>query len=702
MSLTERLNQPDREFTPIPFWFLNGDLKDREIRRQMEGFSAHGVYGVVLHPRMGLSKRIGYLSKTFFHYIKTAVKEAKRLDMKIVLYDEGMYPSGSACGLVTKGHPELASEGIVLTDRLLEGDELLADTALGKLAARKSGGTLRGIHWGEDDGEANAPQSADILNQRAVDRFIALTHEQYYYELEEYFGSTIIGFFTDEPSILGRNTENMFPWTHGFAAEFTSAGGKAEELAGLFSGEENASVKLYHRMIAEREGRVYYGSLSRWCEAHGIALMGHPHESDDIEAEKYFHIPGQDLVLRRVAPEKNAVEGVDSTMGKCSADAAVLMNRRRNSNECFGACNREDNPWQLSGGDIKWYLDWLAVRGVNLFIPHAFYYSIAGKRKEERPPDVGPNSMWWPWYRSWAVYMSRLSCLMTDAELHASVAVLCGNRDLKPELTAELYRRQISFQYLPGSVWPACRVENGRLICQDRQYDVLLGDDGNRFPGVCRDIRKAAGDCFCNPPAPELRCAHITRDHTQCWFLVNEGEKEINTEITLPVKSRLGSYDLWTGRSYAVKTEQKEQTVCTKLSLPRRGSFLLFCCTEEEYEKLEMPVKAKEIQQPAFVLESESGKQICKNYTAQITCSAAEAEEELLVLTIEAEEMAELKVNGVSAGVSFWSPHRFEIQKLVREGLNQLDLTVYGSLANRYGRAVPYGLGIREFETDGE
>lgn len=68
------------------------------------------------------------------------------------------------------------------------------------------------------------------------------------------------------------------------------------------------------------------------------------------------------------------------------------MHRRRNANECFGACNKDDNPWQLSGGDIKWYTDWLAVRGVNLFIPHAFYYSIRGKRKDERPPDVGPTA----------------------------------------------------------------------------------------------------------------------------------------------------------------------------------------------------------------------------------------------------------------------------------------------------------------------
>ena len=51
--------------------------------------------------------------------------------------------------------------------------------------------------------------------------------------------------------------------------------------------------------------------------------------------EKYFAVPGQDLVLRWLAPEKDGLAGMDSTMAKCSADAARLMGRRRNSNECL-------------------------------------------------------------------------------------------------------------------------------------------------------------------------------------------------------------------------------------------------------------------------------------------------------------------------------------------------------------------------------
>ena len=62
------------------------------------------------------------------------------------------------------------------------------------------------------------------------------------------------------------------------------------------------------------------------------------------------------------------------------------------------------------------------------------------------------------------------------------------------------------------------------------------------------------------------------------------------------------------------------------------------------------------------------------------------------VLTLEAEEMAELTVNGVFAGVSFWGPHRFDLTGLLTAGQNKLRLTVTGSRANLYGKPVPYGL----------
>ena len=56
MELINLLDRPGREYTPFPFWFLNDELTAAELRRQLEDFAAHGVYGVVLHPRIGLPR----------------------------------------------------------------------------------------------------------------------------------------------------------------------------------------------------------------------------------------------------------------------------------------------------------------------------------------------------------------------------------------------------------------------------------------------------------------------------------------------------------------------------------------------------------------------------------------------------------------------------------------------------------------------
>ena len=686
MKLLDLLSVPDREFTPVPFWFLNGDLDHEEIRRQMNDFHDHGVYGVVLHPRIGLPDWISYLSPEFFACIRTAVQLAAELDMRIVLYDEGMYPSGSANGQVVLGHSEFASQGLALVDSVRPGDKVLARAGKKVLVVRPSGGTIRGIHFGEDDGEPNAPASADILNPDAVSRFIELTHEAYYREFGEYFGSTIIGFFTDEPDILGRNVQGMFPWTKGFDRLFTAAGGDLGKLPALFEGTENDHTRLYRQMILDREGEVYYGALFHWCKAHGIALMGHPGQSDDIELERHFHIPGQDLVLRRVSPESDGITGSESTMAKCGSDAARLMGRRRNANECFGACNKGGNPWQFSGGDMKWYLDWMAVRGVNLFIPHAFYYSIEGPRREERPPDVGPNNIWWPYYRQWAVYMARLSCLMTDAELHAETAVLCRNRDLHSELVAPLFQRQIGFQYIPESAWKNCREEDGALLCAGRRYTTVLGHE-NVFSAVPHPpVEELTPDCTCVPAQPELRVARFTRADSECWLLVNEGNSDIHTRLTLPTASPIGKYDLWTGTSYRAAAEMH-------LSLPVRESVLFFTCTAEEWGRLPEPPEASFLPCPTFTMVSHDPARVQKEYIAQLTVSAADLAHPSAILELEAEEMAELWVNGVFVGAGFWRPQRFDLKPYVREGINTLRLIVTGSLANLYGKNhVWYGL----------
>lgn len=624
-DLLKELLHPGTAFSPVPFWFFNDVFDEKRVREQLEDYVEKGVNGFVLHPRIGVPEDMPYLSERYFDAVRFIVKTAAELDMKVVLYDEGMYPSGSAHGKVAEANPEYASRGIHLIqsfeiDRADANGIFYSEKGREQIIARLAdgtaiaygftGGTIRGIHFGEDDGEAGAPKSADILNPDAVDEFIRLTHDAYYAHLKEYFGNTVIAFFTDEPCALGRNAGGYREWTPGLEKELAAAGGRTEELAALFArtgktvagredivkGEENPTVVLYHQLIKKKLREVFYARLSAWCENHGISFIGHPAESDDIEEELYFHIPGQDLIMRRVAPETGGLREFDSVQAKLTADLARHLGRRRNANECFGVCYRKNIPWYFTAGDMKWYIDWLGLRGVNFYIPHAFYYSVAGERKGERPPDVGPNNIWWKHYRRISDYIKRLSFLMTDSVNGARVAVLCDNNRVPYEEIACFYENQIEFNYLPAALLDKAEIADGEVRLQGLSYlsvlnvlgeeyqrrfadklgallltdadnivseperyraDFLLPDGTGVCGGDAHACGKAAdvcGETSCTEGGcPGLRKVHLTKQGMELYLFGNEGTETICRRVTLPgVKAPL-FMDLWAGKCYTVE-----------------------------------------------------------------------------------------------------------------------------------------------------
>ena len=266
--------------------------------------------------------------------------------MCVMLYDEGMYPSGSAHGMVVKDNPEYASKGLEMREykfgdtcgvvpdlkpfeklvslqkirkknghydykscSVIEPDSIALDHsddndwyALAFIEANTEG-TIRGIHFGEDDGQPDAPRSADLLNIKATEKFISLTHEKYYEALKEYFGNTIIAMFTDEPMIMGRqHKKGLVPWTEGFLKDFVDGGNHETDLIHLYKdiNEDTKQIlQKYNKAVNKRLEQAFYKPLSSWCQEHGILLTGHPEKSTDIGLLRNFGIPDQDIFVEQ-------------------------------------------------------------------------------------------------------------------------------------------------------------------------------------------------------------------------------------------------------------------------------------------------------------------------------------------------------------------------------------------------------------------
>lgn len=694
-TIMENLLKPSAEFTPIPFWFYN-DAPDKEkIKKQFTDYMEKGVNGIVLHPRIGIPKSLEYLSEEYFRVAKYIVETAAELNMKVVLYDEGMYPSGSAHGQVVAANPSFASKGVRLLEEKPEQGEIITQFPDGKyLVYDYTQGTIRGIHFGEDDGEVGAPASADILNPEAVECFIHLTHDRYYDALSEYFGNTIIAFFTDEPCALGRNAGQFREWLPGLEKEIMAAGGRLEDLEAIFNQNKNDTTVIYHKLIKKHLRENFYAKLSCWCEEHGISLMGHPEASDDVEEELYFHIPGQDLIMRRVSPESGGLREFDSVQAKLSADIARLLGRRRNANECFGVCNREKIPWYFKGEDMIWYINWLGMRGVNLFVPHAFYYSVEGQRSGERPPDVGPNNIWWKYYRQISDYMKRISYLMTDSVDDARIAVLCDNNRVPYEEVAALYANQIPFHYMPIALMP--EVQNGRLCIQGYTFDKVLNvidaDISEKAQGIkiYQNTQELLKDVL---PYCKYRldgtyatlCREILiKDNVEMILLCNEGQQRIDTWMEIPQDIRYISMNLWSGEYRCEESQGKYHVQLAPLQM--QLLILDETCEiplKEIAQKLDMGDRTGD-----FTLLSKENNRA--EYVWKYDTNAVNGNEEF---SICGEEMAECWCNGAFAGMSLYAPHRFMIGPYLHEGENEIKVVFTGSAANVYADAgIPYGI----------
>lgn len=522
-DMRRAFRDPPRAHTQMPFWFWNGAVDEEGIRRQIAQLEEKGVHGFVIHARMGLDPEIGYMSDRWLSLVRTAVAAAAEKEMLVYLYDEAMYPSGSAHGEVVRGRPDLKAQGLRMMARRVRGPEVIrlgiplergeqlvsvvlmqwseatggyvpqtARVVSGADARVPAGewglftfvqtpteGVIRGVHWDEEDNKPGAPAAADLLNPEATSRFIALTHERYRESLEPFFGKTVLGIFTDEPDLRGRRAKrDVQPWTTGLEVRASSDLGYDFRLVLPFlfgeratDGRERVVRADFRRLLSDLLNESYYRPLSEWCDRHGLALTGHPAGAGDMAPLRYFQHPGQDVVWRWVLPGPTAVQGEQSTNAKTASSAAAQYGRRIVANEAFGAYG-----WRLTMDEMKWLSDWLFVRGTNRLIPHAFYYSDEPPRLLERPPDLGWYNLWWPHYAQFSHYTRRMSWLMSQGRPVVEVAVLQTPEGSPWRVASRLLQSQIDYHYLELSRLDDVTVSGGVAAIGDGTYTLMVLD----------------------------------------------------------------------------------------------------------------------------------------------------------------------------------------------------------------------------------
>ena len=469
---------PATEYRPLQLIHGFDTLKEG-ILEGLDGLEAAGLGGIVTN--VGFAH--GYFGNPQqWEVFLQGIEEAEKRDLAIWLYDEQGYPSGTAGGKVLEQHPEYealgiscqAAEGIGPAQLKLEplpagmlqvlhvcvidetgkqhpvaagehGEEIVRSVSAGqwRLVRVFTRHPYAGTHASTNVFQFR--RYINVLNHKAVRRFLDLTHEVYDQKVGRLFGKKIQAFFSDEPSFMTPYiwpipTEMegkvpikdpvpqearypTLPWLEEFPQLYRQRWKEDLEpdLPFLFSNLTARASQVreqYYELVTELFISAYTEQIQSWCQAHGVNESGHFLAEESLRDQVGFTgdlfrlagsmgIPGIDMLSS--SPERIMADEDWFMAAKQVSSAAHLYGRRRVMCETsdWMDCNFPKefcDPKGASLAQMKGTANLLYCLGVNVI---ASYYD-------------------WrmPGFAEYTQYVGRLGSILAESAHQAKCALL--------------------------------------------------------------------------------------------------------------------------------------------------------------------------------------------------------------------------------------------------------------------------------------
>ena len=395
-----------------PFWSWNDKLEKAELERQIELMKQNGIEGFFMHARGGL--RTEYLSQDWFDMIEACLDKADKLGMQAWAYDENGWPSGFADGLVPAKGVEYQQKFLKCSE--YSGDDLpenivacfeCAENNFIRIDSPKKGCMIFYM-------EIN-PYYVDVFNIDATKDFINKTHQVYYERFGERFGTSLKGFFTDEPQ-YGNGMSEKTTWSCVFEEKFREMFGYEllDKLPCLFFEAEGyeAVRNDFYSMASKLFSTEFLKPIYDWCTEHNCKLTGHLTGEDSLDAQmrtcagvmpayEYFHEPGMDWLTRGIASP-----AIPKQLGSVAKQLG-----RKTLSETYALCG-----WDVSLNELKWMAQWQYLNGATSLCPHLEGYTIRGERKRDYPASLFVQLPWFhKVYEDFADYFTSLGAMLDEA-----------------------------------------------------------------------------------------------------------------------------------------------------------------------------------------------------------------------------------------------------------------------------------------------
>lgn len=526
-----------------PFLWLKGEPHE-EVLKEIEAIYNCGIRAVCVESRTHEQ----FCQDEWWEDIAFILSECQKRDMKVWVLDDKHFPTGYANGLLPKKYPHLHRFGITerhvdVTGPVTDGALMVADwltdqddVVLGIIACERipdenynyspydcfktSGQRLTGrtidLTPNMRDGIVffNLPEGGwrivyliksksgmredlscyiDMMQSESTDIILEAVYEPHYAHFKQYFGNTLAGFFSDEPSI-GNNT--ALPFEDNFGKTYTHFP-YADCLVDYFKkalGEDyicylpalwfdmGSTVTPKTRtafmdIVTYAYKHNFCDKLGDWCRAHDVMYIGHVIEDADKHtrckdsAGHFFRgldgqdMAGIDVVLNQIVPGQTEYISAIPTwyeisdpvffhyaLAKLGSSHAHIQPRKQGRAMCeiFGAYG-----WAEGTKMMKWLCDHMIVRGINYFVPHAFTSKYPNS---DCPPHFyaqGNN----PQYKQFGIlmeYLNRLCHLFHDGVHSCSTALLyhaeaewAGGKYMYVQTPAkELYDHQLDYDII--------------------------------------------------------------------------------------------------------------------------------------------------------------------------------------------------------------------------------------------------------------
>ena len=521
---------PDVSYAPVYVWVWNDVCNHEIIDAQLAEMKNLGIRAFYILPEpkafrpdsMPTNLEPDYLTEEYFELCAYAIKKGKRLGMECWIYDEGGWPSGSACGKVLQDHPEYAQQSLAAYEKTFSVGSVYKKSRHDVLAAFindkdviKENYVFSAdsvvTEYVAEKGDGRCP---DLLNKAATEYFIKITHEKYAEALKNNLSEAVSAVFTDEPKAP------LVPFN--------------DELAKKYEIEYGESILPYLPLIAKRvsptEENVYilyrwYDLCSKmfcenfllpckkWANENGVAFTGHLDKDHNpcgcmdgggnfnmMRALRCFDVPGIDVIWRQIYPEsknirKDEFNCYNGFFPRYASSAAAQIGAKRAMSEIFGVAGVG-----LTYGIMRYTVGYQAVRGINIFNPFNFPLGRKGQLLAQELPVFTENQPFCSYLGQFNRYVERLSYIASLGERVCETALYYPVSDFQGGLNASVAEKNfddmgraledmiVDFDIIDDDVLCSAEITfEGSMNIGRASYKTIIIPRGTHIPAVTQN-----------------------------------------------------------------------------------------------------------------------------------------------------------------------------------------------------------------------